>query len=63
MKRDWMWRAIAVVVGIIVGWQANNYFGSRYVFHAPEGGRFRIDSRTGKTWRLMDGKWTPVGER
>lgn len=69
-QREWLGRGLAVLVGLTVGWVANDKLGSRYVLFqtgATDGvatRTLRMNTHTGETWRWFNGPtWIPIGEQ
>lgn len=62
-RREWLGRGLAVLVGLAVGYIANDKLGNHFVFHELEHGTLRMNSRTGQTWFRSQGLvWTPFDE-
>jgi len=57
-RRGWLPWCVGVLIGIALGWFANDMFGGRYVLHAPtNGGLWLINSRTGTVWNWSELQW------
>ena len=68
-RREWLGRGLAVLLGLTVGWIANDKLGSRYVLFQAGGAEsvaprtLRMNTHTGETWRWFNGPtWVPIGE-
>jgi len=59
-RREWAWRSLAVLFGVVLGWLANDMLSDRYVFHIGGTGIARMNPRTGEVWVRSDDEWKPL---